>query len=64
MKLELCRAPSCAGVSFTVAMASPCQSCVDISETVAMAVPWQSCAGVSETVTMTCHAKAVRTYRR
>ena len=31
MKLGLCRAPSGAGVSFTVAMALPCQSRADES---------------------------------
>ena len=49
---ELCRAPSCADVSETVAMALPCQSFADVSETVAMALPYQSCAVVSETVAM------------
>ena len=38
MKLGLCRAPNCAGVSFTVAMALPCQSRTGVSLTVAMAL--------------------------
>ena len=42
-----CRAPSCAGVSFTVAMALPCQSRASVSLTVAKAL----------------RAKAIRTYR-
>ena len=48
VKLGLCRAPCCADVSETVAMALPCQSCADVSMTVVMALPCQ----------------AVRTYRR
>ena len=40
MKLGLCRAPSCAGVSLAVAMALPCQSCAGVSLTVAMALSW------------------------
>ena len=35
---KVCRAPSCAGVSFTVAMPSPCQSRTGVSLTVAMAL--------------------------
>ena len=31
VKLGLCRAPSCEGVSFTVAMALSCPSCADES---------------------------------
>ena len=58
MKLELCRALSCAGVSLTVSMALPCQSRVDVSDdsygcvapklyrTIAMAVSRQSCTDV------------------
>ena len=38
VKLGLCRVPSCAGISFTVAMALPCQSHADMSLTVAMAL--------------------------
>ena len=34
VKLGLCCAPSCAGVSFTVAMALPCKGCADVSLTV------------------------------
>ena len=41
MKLGLCRAPSCAGVSFTVAMALPCQSRAGVSLIVAMALSCQ-----------------------
>ena len=44
MKLGLCRAPSGAGVSLTVAMAFPCQSCAGVSLTVAIAFPRQTCA--------------------
>ena len=44
VKQGLCRAPSCAGVSLTVAMAVSHQSCADDSETVAKALPRQSCA--------------------
>ena len=47
MKLELCRAPSCADVSETVSAALPCQSCADVSMTVAMALPCQSFADIS-----------------
>ena len=47
MELELCRVPSRAGESFTVAMGLPCQSR----------------EGVLLTVAMACHAKAVRAYR-
>ena len=32
VKLWLCRAPSCTGVSFTVAMAGSRQSCTDVSD--------------------------------
>ena len=44
MKLGLSRAPSCADVSETVAVALPCQSGADVWMTVAMALPCQSCA--------------------
>ena len=32
MELGLCRAPSCAGVSFMVAKALPCQSRANVSD--------------------------------
>ena len=63
MKLGLCRAPSYADVSETVAKAFPCQSRADISETIAMVVSRQSCADVSGRWLRLCRAKAVRTYR-
>ena len=47
VRLGLCRAPSCADVSETVAKALPCQSCADVSETVTKALPCQSCADTS-----------------
>ena len=50
VRLRLCRAPSCADVSETVAKALPCQSCTHLSETVAEALPCQICADISETV--------------
>ena len=37
VRLNFCRAPSCADVSETVAEAFPCQSCAVVSETVAKA---------------------------
>ena len=40
MKLGLCRAPSCAGVLFTVAMALSYQSRASVSLTVAMALSY------------------------
>ena len=50
VKLGLCRAPSCAGVSLTAAVALLRQSCADDPETVAMALLRQSWADDSETV--------------
>ena len=80
MKLGLCHAPRCTGVSERVAVALPCEGGADVSMTVAMALPCQSCAGVSMTVAMAlprqscadvsglklwlCRAKTVRMTRR
>ena len=48
MKPRLCRTPSCADVSETVAVALPCQNGVGVSMTVAKAFQCQSSALSSE----------------
>ena len=58
MKLGLCGALSCAGVSEMVVIAFPCQSCADVSMMVAMALPYQSCSDVSRRYLRLCGAKA------